>query len=69
VKLYEFAEPIRNTDKFCFIPRELSSANLAEPTGDNLLQEENRLQTNCSPSLTLTTAPAFFFGGTNRKHI
>jgi hypothetical protein len=28
---------------FCVsIPRELSSANLAEPTGDNLLQEERQ---------------------------
>jgi hypothetical protein len=43
VKLYEFAEPIRNTDKFfVFVPRELNSGNLAEPTGDDLLQEERQ---------------------------
>jgi hypothetical protein len=52
VKLCEFAEPIRNTDKFfvfAYPESYESSANLAEPTGDNLLQEERQAANQLQP--------------------
>ncbi len=65
MKLYEFAEPIRNTDKFfVFVPRELNSANLAEPRGDNLLQEE-RQAANLLQLFTYSYNSGIFFGSTN----
>jgi hypothetical protein len=63
VKPYEFSEPIRNTDKFfCFfIPKELSSANLAVPTGDNPLQEERQAANQLQPFTYSYNKSSFFW--------
>jgi hypothetical protein len=61
VKLCEFAEPISNTDKFfMFAYPELSFANLAKPTGDNLLQEERKAANQSQPFTSSYNNSGFF---------
>jgi hypothetical protein len=60
---YEFAEQIRNTDKFfVFAYPEREALQILQSQQVTIFsRKRDRLQANCSPSLTRTTTPAFFW--------